>query len=64
LAAAIQSRLSDAIAAALKDPDLVKRLREQGGEPEPMTQTQFRDFIARESAKYARIVEAANILPE
>lgn len=62
--AAIQARLSEAIAAALKDPDLARRLREQGGEPEPMTQAQFRDFIARESAKYARIVEAAHILPE
>ncbi|WP_315123262.1 tripartite tricarboxylate transporter substrate binding protein [Comamonas antarctica] len=62
--AAIQVRLSEAIAAALKDPDLARRLREQGGEPEPMTQAQFRDFIARESAKYARIVEAAHILPE
>lgn len=62
--AAIQARLSDAIAAALRDPDLAKRLREQGGEPEPMTQAQFREFMGRESAKYARIVEAANILPE
>lgn len=62
--AVIQARLSEAIAAALKDPDLARRLREQGGEPEPMTQAQFRDFIARESAKYARIVEAAHILPE
>jgi len=62
--AAIQARLSEAIAAALKDPDFARRLREQGGEPEPMTQAQFRDFIARESAKYARIVEAAHILPE
>lgn len=62
--AAIQARLSEAIAAALKDPELARRLREQGGEPEPMTQAQFRDFIARESAKYARIVGAAHILPE
>lgn len=62
--AAIQNKLNEAIAAALKDQDLVKRLREQGGEPEPMTQAQFREFIGRETAKYARIVEAANIIPE
>ncbi|WP_291589132.1 Bug family tripartite tricarboxylate transporter substrate binding protein [Comamonas sp. UBA7528] len=62
--AAIQNKLNEAIAVALKDHDLVKRLREQGGEPEPMTQAQFREFIGRETAKYARIVEAANITPE
>jgi tripartite-type tricarboxylate transporter receptor subunit TctC len=62
--AAIQARLNEAIAAALKDPDLVRRLREQGGEPEPTTQAQFREFIHRETSKYARIVAAANITPE
>lgn len=62
--AAIQSKLNEAISAALNDPDLARRLREQGGEPEPMAQAQFREFIARESIKYARIVEAAHITPE
>jgi len=62
--AAIQTKLNASIAAALKDPDLVKRLREQGGEPEPSTQAQFREFIGRETTKYARIVAAANITPE
>lgn len=62
--AAIQGKLNEAISSALKDPDLIKRLRDQGGEPEPMTQAQFREFIGKETAKYARIVEAANITPE
>lgn len=61
---AVQVKLNEAISAALKDPDLVKRLRDQGGEPEPMTQAQFRELIARETAKYARIVQVANITPE
>lgn len=49
---------------ALKSPDLVKRLREQGGEPAPMSPPQFREFIKTESAQYARIVESAKITPE
>lgn len=62
--AAIQHQLNASIAAALKDPDLIQRLREQGGEPEPITQAQFREFISRETTKYARIVATANITPE
>lgn len=62
--AAIQAKLNAAAADALKDPELIKRLREQGGEPAPMTQQQFRDFIAQETQKYAQIVESAHITPE
>lgn len=62
--AAVQARLSEAATAALKDPELVRRLREQGGEPEPGSQAQFRDFITKETAKYARIVDAAKIVAE
>ncbi|WP_418515029.1 hypothetical protein [Delftia sp. PS-11] len=52
------------MAEALQDPELARRLREQGGEPAPMTQKQFKDFIATETAKYARIVESARIVAE
>lgn len=62
--AAVQARLNTAVVEALKDPELLKRLRDQGSEPAPMTQQQFRDFIAQETQKYARIVEAARITPE
>ncbi|KAF1019374.1 MAG: hypothetical protein GAK30_03158 [Paracidovorax wautersii] len=62
--AAIQARINTAVVDALKDPELGRRLREQGGEPAPMTQQQFKDFIAGETAKYARIVESARITPE
>lgn len=62
--AAIQARLNAAVSEALKDPELARRLREQGGEPAPMAQAQFKDFIATETAKYARIVESAHITPE
>ena len=62
--AAVQLKLNAAVVKALQDPDLAKRLREQGGEPTPMTPQQFRDFIKAESAQYARIVETSKIVAE
>lgn len=50
--------------AALKDPELVRKLRERGGEPAPMTQQQFKDFIKRESVQFERIVTTAQIFAE
>jgi tripartite-type tricarboxylate transporter receptor subunit TctC len=61
---AVQARLNEAVTAALRDPELIKRLREQGGEPMPLSQTQFRDFIKTETVKYARIVDSAKIVAE
>jgi tripartite-type tricarboxylate transporter receptor subunit TctC len=62
--AAIQAKLNAAVTEALRDPELAKRLQAQGGEPAPMAQKQFKDFIAAETAKYARIVDAAHITAE
>lgn len=61
---AVQQKINAAVTQALRDPAVAKRLQDQGGEPSPMTQAQFRDFIKAESAQYARIVEAAKITPE
>jgi tripartite-type tricarboxylate transporter receptor subunit TctC len=61
---AVQAKLNEAVTAALRDPELIKRLREQGGEPMPLSQAQFRDFIKTESSKYARIVDSARIVAE
>lgn len=61
---AIQAKLNTAVTEALKDPELAKRLREQGGEPSPMSQQQFREFIAAETLKYSKIVDSARITPE
>lgn len=62
--AAIQAKLNTAVVDALRDPELVKRLADQGGEAAPMTQKQFKDFIAAETAKYSKIVESAHIVAE
>jgi tripartite-type tricarboxylate transporter receptor subunit TctC len=61
---AVLQKINAAVAAALKNPELAKKLRDQGGEPSPMSTAQFREFIKAESAQYARIVEAAHITPE
>jgi len=60
----VQAKLNAAVTEALRDPELIKRLEDQGGEPAPMTQKQFKDFIAVETAKYATIVESAHIVAE
>jgi tripartite-type tricarboxylate transporter receptor subunit TctC len=57
----VQQKVNAAVAQALADPELVKKLREQGGEPAPMTIPQFKSFIQAESAQFARIVESAKI---
>jgi tripartite-type tricarboxylate transporter receptor subunit TctC len=58
------AKLNAAVVQALQQPDLAKRMSEQGGLPAPMSPTQFRDFIKAESAQYARIVEFAKITPD
>lgn len=58
---AVVQKLSAAVAQALKDPDLVKRLQELGGEPTPMDGPQFKAFIQGESARFAKVVADAKI---
>lgn len=61
---AVQQRLNAAVTQALRDPELAKKLREQGGEPAPMTAQEFRDFIKTEAVQFERIVRTANITAE
>lgn len=60
----IQQKLNAAVTQALKDPALAAKLRDQGGEPAPMSQAQFREFIQAESARFGGIVESAGIRAE
>jgi tripartite-type tricarboxylate transporter receptor subunit TctC len=62
--AAVLAKLHAAVVQALQQPDLAKRMAEQGGIPSPMTPAQFKDFIRNESVQYARIVEFAKITPD
>jgi tripartite-type tricarboxylate transporter receptor subunit TctC len=60
----IQQKLNAAVAQALKDPELAKKLRDQGGEPAPMSTAQFSDFLKVESTQFSRIVNSAKITAE
>lgn len=57
----VQNRLNTAITEVLHDPEIIKQMLEQGGNPSPMTQDQFRAFMKAENAKYVDIVKKADI---
>jgi tripartite-type tricarboxylate transporter receptor subunit TctC len=61
---AIQQKINTAVTQALRDPELAQKLRDQGGEPAPMSPQQFRDFIKTESVQFERIVDVAKITAE
>ena len=61
---AVVQKLNAAVTQALKDPELAKRLQDQGGEPSPMSAQQFREFIKTETTQFQRIVETAHITAE
>lgn len=61
---AIVQKINGAVTQALKDPELSKKLLDQGGEASPTTPAQFRDFIKAESVQFERIVETAKINAE
>jgi tripartite-type tricarboxylate transporter receptor subunit TctC len=62
--APVINKINTAVTAVLRDPELAKRLRDQGGEPAPMTAQQFADFIKAESVQFERIVQTAKIVAE
>ncbi|MFC4274612.1 tripartite tricarboxylate transporter substrate binding protein [Achromobacter aloeverae] len=62
--APVVAALNDAISAALRDPELARRLSEQGGEVEVMTPQAFSDFIHAQGKQYQAIVEHAHITAE
>jgi tripartite-type tricarboxylate transporter receptor subunit TctC len=60
----IVARLHDAIAHALRDEEVGKRLAADGAEPVGNTPEEFAAFIRSESEKWARVAQAAGIKPE
>ena len=62
--APVVARLSAAVTQALKDPDLVRRLGELGGEARPQDPAAFKSFVGAESARFAKIVQDARITAE
>lgn len=60
----VLQKINAAVTNAIQDPELAKRLQDQGGEPAPMSVQQFREFIRTESLQFQRIVETAKITVE
>jgi tripartite-type tricarboxylate transporter receptor subunit TctC len=58
---AVVNRLNGIINKALKDPAIADKLMVQGIVPKPMTAAEYRIFVDSETAKFGRIVQAANI---
>lgn len=61
---AVVKTLNGAAVAALKVPEIVVKLRENGFEPSPTTPDQFREFIRAESMKFGKIVVEAGVKAE
>ena len=57
---AVVDKLNAAVVAALKHPDVVRRIRTVGMEPMPMTPEQFAAFIESEIAKATRMQSPAD----
>ena len=60
---AIVDKLNAAVATALADPKLVARIIDLGGVPMPMTPAEFGRFLAAETEKWGKVIQAANIKP-
>lgn len=58
---AVVARLHDAFAAALKDPEIVTRLKTLGVEPVGESADAFRAYLLGERKKWAELVKAKNI---
>lgn len=57
-------RLSREIGAALKLPDMIERLSQDGAVPGATTPKEFGDYIRREMARWCDVVRKANIRAE
>lgn len=60
----IIDQINQAVTQALQNPQLVQRLRDQGGEPAPMSAQDFAAFIKHESVQYKKIIDEAGIVVE
>jgi tripartite-type tricarboxylate transporter receptor subunit TctC len=61
---AIVERLNREVAIALKRKDIADKIRNLGGEPTPMTASEFGAFVAKEIATNAEIVKESGYKPQ
>lgn len=62
--AEIVAKLNTEVNAALADPKIKERLAALGSTPMPMSSADFKNFIAAEIDKWAKVIKAANIKAE
>ncbi|MCE7530423.1 tripartite tricarboxylate transporter substrate binding protein [Polynucleobacter sp. IMCC 29146] len=60
---AIINKLNLEITAVIKNPEMQKRLRELGAEPETATPQEYERFVREEAAKWVTVVKLANLAP-
>ena len=60
---AIVDKLNKGVGKALADAKLKARIIDLGGVPMPMTPAEFGTFLADETAKWGKVIRAANIKP-
>src|SRR5262245_13122048 len=57
----IVDKLNAAFVAALKDPEIKKKLNDLGADPLPMTPAEFKSFISAEVARWRDVIVKGNI---
>ena len=57
------ARLNAAFVQVLNDPDIVRRIRDLGAEPLPMTPAEFGVFIEAEARKWIKVAASSNAKP-
>jgi len=61
---AVQQKLHDAVNKALQDPEIASKLREQGLEVKSMSQQQFVDIVARDTATWGAKIKSLGLRGE
>ncbi|HEX4328530.1 MAG TPA: tripartite tricarboxylate transporter substrate binding protein [Burkholderiales bacterium] len=64
LPAAITAKLHDAIVAAVRSPEVLGKLKQEGVDPMDNSSAQLAAFIREDIDKWARLAKSANIKPE
>ncbi len=60
----IVDRLDKEVAQILALPEITRRFANDGAEPDPVSQGEFRKFVAAETAKWSKVVKQAGIKPQ
>jgi len=60
----VVSRLNRDFVAALKNPEVVKQLKDRGIDAAPSTAAEYLEFVRSEEKRWVPIIKAANITAE